>query len=71
MLKKIFEPIQIGTMTLKNRLVVPAMASNYSNEEGMATEQLIGYHEAKAKGGWGLIIVEDYFRRKQKAVKSV
>ena len=59
-LKKIFEPIQIGTMTLKNRLVVPAMASNYSNEEGMATEQLIGYHEAKAKGGWGLIIVEDY-----------
>ena len=60
MLKKIFEPIQIGTMTLKNRLVVPAMASNYSNEEGMATEQLIGYHEAKAKGGWGLIIVEDY-----------
>lgn len=60
MLKKIFEPIQIGAMTLKNRLVVPAMASNYSNVEGMATEQLIGYHEAKAKGGWGLIIVEDY-----------
>lgn len=60
MFKKIFEPIQIGTMVLKNRLIVPAMASNYSNEEGMATEQLIGYHEAKAKGGWGLIIVEDY-----------
>jgi len=60
MLKKIFEPIQIGSLTVKNRLVVPAMASNYSNLEGLATEQLIGYHEAKAKGGWGLIIVEDY-----------
>ncbi len=60
MLKKIFEPIRIGSMTLENRLVVPAMASNYSNVEGTATEQLIAYHEAKAKGKWGLIITEDY-----------
>lgn len=60
MLKKIFEPIKIGSMTLENRLVVPAMASNYSNIEGNATEQLIAYHEAKAKGKWGLIITEDY-----------
>lgn len=58
--KMMFEPIQIGKTTIKNRFVVPAMASNFSNEEGMATEQLIAYHEAKALGGWGLIIVEDY-----------
>lgn len=47
-------------MKLKNRMVVPAMASNFSNVAGTATEQLIAYHEAKAKGGWGLIITEDY-----------
>lgn len=28
--------------------------------DGEATEQYIRYHEEKAKGGWGLIITEDY-----------
>lgn len=60
MYKKIFEPIQIGTMQVKNRLVVPAMVTHYCDDEGMATERFIAYHEAKAKGGWGLIITEDY-----------
>ena len=30
------------------------------NVDGTATERYIAYHEAKAKGGWGLIITEDY-----------
>jgi 2,4-dienoyl-CoA reductase-like NADH-dependent reductase (Old Yellow Enzyme family)/thioredoxin reductase len=60
MLKKIFEPFKIGKLELKNRLVVPAMVTNYCNEDGTATERYIAYHEAKAKGGWGLIITENY-----------
>ncbi len=60
MLKKVFEPISIGTMVVKNRFVVPPMVSNYANEDGTVSEQFIAYHEEKAKGGWGLIIVEDY-----------
>ncbi|MEC0184695.1 FAD-dependent oxidoreductase [Paenibacillus peoriae] len=60
MFKKIFEPIKIGELEIKNRLVVPAMVMNYCNSDGTATERYIAYHEAKAKGGWGLIITEDY-----------
>ncbi|MCH4889239.1 FAD-dependent oxidoreductase [Acidaminobacter sp. JC074] len=60
MIKKMFEPIEIGSMQVKNRFVVPAMVSNYVLEDGLATEKFIAYHEEKAKGGWGLIIVEDY-----------
>lgn len=60
MLTRIFEPITINHLTLKNRLVVPAMVSFYCPNDGMASEQYIAYHEAKAKGGWGLIIAEDY-----------
>lgn len=60
MLKKVFEEKKIGTMTLKNRLVVPAMVTNYTNEDGSATERYISYYEAKAQGGWGLIITENY-----------
>lgn len=60
MLKHVFSPITIGTMVVKNRLVVPPMVSNYANQDGTCSEQFIRYHEEKAKGGWGLIIVEDY-----------
>lgn len=60
MLEKVFEPITINQLTLKNRFVVPAMVSKYTTKDGFATEQYIAYHEAKAKGGWGLIIAEDY-----------
>lgn len=60
MTKKIFTPLQIGSMQVKNRLAVSAMVTHYCDEEGYATERYIGYHEAKAKGGWGLLITEDY-----------
>ena len=57
---KVFEPFKINQMELKNRMVVLAMVTNYCSEDGMATEKFIAYHEHKAKGGWGLIITEDY-----------
>lgn len=60
MSKKLFSPFKIGNCEIPNRLVVPAMVTNYCNEDGTATEQFISYHETKAKGGWGLIITEDY-----------
>ena len=57
---KVFEPFKINQMELKNSMVVSAMVTNYCSEDGMATEKFIAYHEHKAKGGWGLIITEDY-----------
>ena len=60
MLNTIFSPLRIGTVEIPNRLVVPAMVMNYCNGDGTATKRYIAYHEAKARGGWGLIITEDY-----------
>lgn len=59
-MQKVFEPIKVGKLLLKNRLVVSAMLTNLANADGSASEAYIAYHEAKAKGGWGLIITEDY-----------
>ncbi|MEE0509613.1 MAG: NADH:flavin oxidoreductase, Old Yellow enzyme family protein, partial [Peptococcaceae bacterium] len=59
-MKKILEPITINGMTLRNRMIVSAMVTGYANLDGTASEKYISYHEAKAKGGWGLIITEDY-----------
>ncbi|MGA4669524.1 FAD-dependent oxidoreductase [Propionibacteriaceae bacterium Y1923] len=55
-----FSPITIGGVEIKNRLVVAPMVTNYCDQDGMPTERFIRYHEEKAKGGWGLIIIEDY-----------
>lgn len=59
-MKKILEPITINGMTLRNRMIVSAMVTGYANPDGTASEKYIAYHEMKAKGGWGLIITEDY-----------
>lgn len=60
MYEKLFEPVKIGTMELKNRLFVPAMSTLTATPEGASTEQFAAYLERKAQGGWGLIITE-YF----------
>ncbi len=60
MFSKLFTPKNIGTCTIPNRLVVPAMVVNVCTEDGILTDRYIKYHEEKAKGGWGLIITEDY-----------
>jgi len=56
--KKLFEPTQIGEMQLKNRIVMPPMATIYANEDGSVSQRTIDYYEARARGGVGLIIVE-------------
>jgi len=57
---KLFTPYKIGNCEIPNRIVVTAMVANYCTADGMATERYIAYHEEKAKGGYGLIITEDY-----------
>lgn len=55
---KMFMPISIGNMEVKNRFVVPAMGTNLAEHNGEAGEALISYYTERAKGGFGLIIVE-------------
>ena len=59
-IEKLFTPFRIGNCEIPNRLVVPPMVVNMNPVTGEATEQFIRYYEERAKGGWGLIITEDY-----------
>ena len=56
--KKLFRPIEIGSMRIRNRLVVPPMAMGLSNEDSSVSQNTIDYYTERAKGGFGLIIVE-------------
>lgn len=56
----LFTSKKIGSLELKNRLVVSAAVTRLANEDGTCSEAFIRYQEDKAKGGWGLIIPEHF-----------
>jgi len=58
MLKHLFSPIRIGSMEVKNRIVLPPMTVGYGVPEGTVSEKHRDYYEARAEGGAGLIITE-------------
>jgi len=56
--KNLFSPIKIGSLELKNRMVMAPAGTDLAAPDGSVSEGLIRYHEARAKGGCGLNIVE-------------
>lgn len=54
----VFSPIQIKRLTLKNRLVMPAMRTSMCRDDSSLAPQLLHYLVARARGGVGLIIQE-------------
>ncbi len=49
-LTHVHTPINLGPVTLKNRVVRTAHATNLG--AGTMNDALIGYHRARAEGGW-------------------
>lgn len=56
--RHLLSPGRIGSMTVRNRMVMPPMGTNYAQKDGFITERLIGYYGARAEGGIGMIIIE-------------
>jgi len=54
----LLSPITIGTMRIKNRLVMSPMTTAYCNEDQTPSQRLIDHFEARARGGVGLITLE-------------
>ncbi len=57
-LTKLFSPVKIGSMDLKNRIVMAPMATDYASEDGFLSQKIKDYYEARARGGAGLITIE-------------
>lgn len=58
MYQKLFEKGKIGSLTIKNRLVMSPMGIGLAELDGSPSEDMIAFYEARAKGGAGLIIPE-------------
>lgn len=55
---KLAEPVWIGSMQVKNRIVFPPMNTNLTSETGCVTPELEEYYIRRARGGAGLIVLE-------------
>jgi len=57
--KKLFERGKIGSLELENRIVRASTGTYLSNPDGSVTDRLIKAYEESAKGGVGLVFIDN------------
>jgi len=66
-LARLFDPLLVRNLRLRNRIVMPPMANGLADEAGQVTSPLIDHYIRRAPGV-GLVIVEhSYFTPEGKA----
>lgn len=56
---KLLEPIQVGKMTLKNRIMFPPLTTGYEERDGSIGQRSLSFYERLAKGGVSYIVIGD------------
>ena len=54
---QLLAPGRIGSLTVRNRIIMAPMGSNYAEADGQCGERIQAYYEARARGGAGLLIM--------------
>lgn len=58
----LLKPLNEGKLVLKNRLVMPPMATSKSEKDGTISKDILDYYDEKSKGGFiSLIVIEHSF----------
>lgn len=55
----LFQPFRLGTLQLRNRLVMAPLGTNLADVNGAVSRPLIDWYRERAWGGVGLVIVEN------------
>ena len=58
MFRYLTQPVNIGSLRLRNRMVQPGMGTNLASATGTASDVIVDYYARRAGGGVGLIITE-------------
>lgn len=58
---QILTPVKLGRKVTRNRIVMSPMECRLNTMDGSPTQQMIDYYEARARGGVGMIIVENTY----------
>ena len=54
----LFSPLRINTMTLPNRIVLPAMVTRLSGEDGVVNDDIRARYVRFSRGGAGMVVIE-------------
>lgn len=57
----LFQPITIKGVTIRNRIVMPSMNTNFAETDGSTNSRLTRYYVERGKGGAGLLIVSSAY----------
>lgn len=62
----LLRPLQVGSLALTNRLVMPPMATAKAEPDGKVSQALLDYYAEKSRGGYiSLIIIEHSFVKQE------
>lgn len=54
----LFAPGKIGSLYVKNRIVMAPLGSRLTSENGAVTDDMIAFYSQRARGGAGVIVIE-------------
>ncbi len=55
----LLQPIQVGPLTLKNRVMFPPLTTGYEERDGSFGVRSLAFYERLAKGGTGFVVIGD------------
>ncbi len=55
----LLQPIRVGNLTLKNRIMFPPLTTGYEERDGSIGERSLAFYERLAKGGVGFVVIGD------------
>ena len=66
------QSIQVGTMELNSRIIMPPIATYQSTEDGKVTDTMLDYYGERAKSGnLGMVSTEHIYIMKQGKIASI
>ena len=55
----LLQPIRVGNLTLKNRIMFPPLTTGYEERDGSIGERSLAFYERLAKGGASFVVIGD------------
>ena len=55
----LLQPIQVGDLTLKNRVMFPPLTTGYEERDGSIGQRSLAFYERLAQGGTGFVVIGD------------
>ena len=56
---RLLEPIKVGKLTFKNRIMFPPLTTGYEERDGSIGDRSLSFYERLAKGGTAYVVIGD------------